>query len=70
MKIYIWSIRIGVCPIVVGCMQSFINTVKECNLKDLGIEDTKFTWANKKAEPQTIYEHLDHGLANEAWSNI
>ena len=46
-------------------MQAFQNAIDDCRLRDLGFVGDPFTWRRGQ-----IWERLDRGLVNDAWSLI
>ena len=44
----------------------FVDTMRRCNLIDLGYHGPRFTWSNKRRH-NPILERLDRGWANDAW---
>jgi len=47
----------------------FNNTLKDCDLTDLGYNGNQFTWANNQIDNDHIKERLDRFCANTNWIN-
>lgn len=53
-----------------GLMDNFKETLKECELTDLGFEGDMFTWRNNsRTKEGYIRERLDRAIANSSWRN-
>ena len=48
-------------------MQLFRAVTDECGLMDLGFVGPKYTWSKHFESGQSIWEHLDRGLATNNW---
>ena len=48
-------------------MDLFRNTLKNCQLSDLGFIGPKFTWVNSQVDGTFIRERLDRAIANHQW---
>ncbi|KAK9666078.1 hypothetical protein RND81_14G158900 [Saponaria officinalis] len=48
-------------------MDDFRLAIDDCGLIDIGFTGEKFTWWNKRSEPDDIFERLDRGLASPEW---
>ena len=48
-------------------MQLFKDAIDECRLMDLGFVGPKYTWSKHFESGQSIWEHLDRGLATNNW---
>lgn len=46
-------------------MQNFRDTLNHCNLKEVHLQNRKFTWSNKRRNPTLV--HLDRVFCNDAW---
>lgn len=54
----------------VRMMFDFRDTIRECELMDLGWKGQAFTWSNRRYGPHFIEERLDQFLYNRIWSNM
>ncbi|KAK7268410.1 hypothetical protein RIF29_21108 [Crotalaria pallida] len=41
-----------------------------CNMKDIDWVGQKFTWCNRRKQPDTIEEHIDKAFSNTTWSRV
>ena len=48
-------------------MQLFRDVIDECGFIDLGFVGSQFTWRKHFVDGHSIWERLDHGLANHEW---
>lgn len=54
--------------LITSGMRDFENVIQYCSLLDMGYQEPKFTWCNKRDEG-TISKKLDRILVNETWLN-
>jgi hypothetical protein len=48
-------------------MRSFLLTLEDCNLSDLGYRGSKYTWSNKRDLIVLLKERLDRSIASPDW---
>jgi len=51
-------------------MESFVDTINWCGLRDIGFIGPKFTWLYKSRDGLQIRERLDRALATVEWVNL
>lgn len=51
-------------------LDSFLQTINECGLSDLGFIGEKFTWERFRGTDKWIQERLDRGLENSNWREL
>jgi exonuclease III len=47
------------------CMRNFRSTLNSCNLKEVHLQNRKFTWSNERRNPTMV--RLDRIFCNDAW---
>lgn len=47
-----------------------METVRECNLVDLGFVGERFTWERSRGKESWVQERLDRGMENQNWCNM
>ncbi|KAK1356400.1 putative endonuclease/exonuclease/phosphatase [Heracleum sosnowskyi] len=50
-------------------MNNFRETVEICNLKEIRVEGSTYTWCNKQ-EKHLVFERLDRGFCNSQWEDL
>jgi hypothetical protein len=51
-------------------MEEFRLALEECSLGDLGFNELRFTWSNKRADGVVTQVRLDKAVANSKWCDI
>lgn len=51
-------------------LAGFEETVRDCNLMDLGFVEERYTWEKSRGKENWIQERLDRGLATQQWRNL
>lgn len=51
-------------------MHEFSETIRECDLFDLGWKGLPFTWSNMRYDPDLIEERLDRFLCSKSLGSV
>lgn len=51
-------------------MNDFREALDDCELQDIGYTRDTFTWWNKQAVPNAVFERLDRGVASLEWVEL
>ncbi|KAK7268413.1 hypothetical protein RIF29_21111 [Crotalaria pallida] len=57
-------------PVDLAKIDNARTCLEVCNMKDIDWVGQKFTWCNRRKQPDTIEEHIDKAFSNTTWSQV